>query len=272
MSKVQWMAAGIIAAACAGAWAQQQAPAATPSITGLAHVALRVSDLDKEINFLGKLGFEEAFTSTNGSKTMEVFVKVNDRQFIEVYPQSNPPQPLGWMHACYETEDATGLNALYAQHGLNPPAVRKAVVGNLLFAINDPGGRTTEFTQYMPGSQHVMDQNQHLGSNRISDTLLGFELPVSNLAAERDFYTKLGFQAEQGQNSVHLSAPDAPDLRIVLNAAGPKGEPELLFTVPDARKAAEQLRHAGIKADRQDKLVFVRDPDGNLFVLLETGG
>jgi catechol 2,3-dioxygenase-like lactoylglutathione lyase family enzyme len=270
MIRMHWIAAGMMAMVCTGAPAQQ-APAAAPSITGLAHVAFRVSDLDKEINFLGKLGFEEAFTSTSGAKTMEVFVKVNDRQFIELYPQTNPPQPLGWMHACYETDDANGLDAVYGTRGLKPPPVRKAGAGNLIFAINDPGGRTTEFTQYMPDSRHALDRGQHLGSNRISDTMLGFELPVSNLPAERDFYTKLGFESEEGQASVHLTAPNAPDLRIVLNATGSKGEPEMLFPVPDARKAAEQLRHAGVKAERQDKLVFVRDPDGNVFVLLETG-
>jgi catechol 2,3-dioxygenase-like lactoylglutathione lyase family enzyme len=110
-----------------------------------------------------------------------------------------------------------------------------------------------------------------LGGNRISDTLLGFELPVSRLDAEKQFYTKLGFDAEDGTHSVHLSAPDAPGLRIVLNSSGPHGETQMLFPVADARKAADQLRHAGLKADRQDKLVFVRDPDGNSFVLLETG-
>jgi catechol 2,3-dioxygenase-like lactoylglutathione lyase family enzyme len=196
---------------------------------------------------------------------------VNDHQFIELYPQSDPPQPLGWMHACYETNDANGLAALYAQRGLKPPPVRKAGAGNLIFALKDPSGRTTEFTQYMPGSRHTLDQGQHLGEHRISDTLLGFELPVPNLGAERQFYTQLGFDAEDAQGSVHLTAPDADGLRIVLNSTGPKGEPEMLFPVPDARKAAEQLRHQGLKVDRQDKLDFVRDPDGNVFVLLETG-
>ena len=269
----QWIAFATMALVCAspaGAQDQGTVPVA-PAITGLAHVAFRVSDLDKEINFLGKLGFEEAFTSANGARTMEVFVKVNDHQFIELYPQTDPPQPLGWMHACYETNDANGLAAEFAQRGLKPPPVRKAAAGNLIFALSDPSGRTTEFTQYMPGSRHTMDQGQHLGEHRISETLLGFELPVSNLGAERDFYAKLGFDAENGQNSVHLSAPDASGLRVVLNSTGAKGEPEMLFPVPDARKAAEQLRRAELKVDRQDKLVFVRDPDGNVFVLLETG-
>ncbi len=64
---------------------------------------LRVSDLDQEVNFFGKMGFEEAFSNVENGHTLQVFIKVNDMQFIEIYPQSDPPQPLGFMHACYES-------------------------------------------------------------------------------------------------------------------------------------------------------------------------
>jgi catechol 2,3-dioxygenase-like lactoylglutathione lyase family enzyme len=266
----RWIAAGTMTAACAAgpALLAQAAPA---GITGIAHIAFRVSDVDKEVDFLSKLGFVEAFSNTNAGKTTEAFIKVNDREFIELYPQSNPPQPLGWMHACYESDDLNALNALYVSRGLKPTPVRKAAAGNVIFSLNDPDGRVTEFTQYMPGSRHTLDRGLHLGEDRISDSLLGFELPVKNLATARDFYTALGFDAEDGQSSIHLSAPNAPELRIVLNAAGPKSAPEMLFTVPDARKAADRLHRVGVNVDRENKLDFVHDPDGNLFVLLETG-
>jgi hypothetical protein len=41
--------------------------------------------------------------------------------------------------------------------------------------------------------------------------------------------------------------------------------------VPDARKTADALKSAGVKFDRDGKIIFVRDPDGNDFVFLETG-
>jgi hypothetical protein len=37
-----------------------QPPAGDAGITGIAHIAIRVSDLDGEIRFLGKLGYEGA--------------------------------------------------------------------------------------------------------------------------------------------------------------------------------------------------------------------
>lgn len=246
-------------------------PPPTPGITGIAHVAYRVSDIDKEVNFLGKLGFEEAFASTNGTKTMEVFVKVNDRQFIEVYPQTDPKEPLGWMHVCYESDALEALDSAYAGRGLNATKVAKGSAGNLIFSLKDPEGRVTEFTQYMPGSRHDQDKGQHLGENRISEDLLGFDLPVGDLAASKQFYTKLGFDVEDEGGSLHLAAPQAPGLRVVLHTATPHSAPQMLLPVPDARKAADQLHRMGVKANRQSKLVFVSDPDGNAFVLLETG-
>ena len=186
------------------------AAAQTPSITGIAHVAFRVSDLDREVAFLGQLGYEKSFALTNGPKTTEVFVKINDRQFLELYPQENPSQQLGWMHVCFESDALNSLDSLYASKGLQPSRVAKAAAGNLVFSLKDPEGRTTEFTQYMPGSRHTLDRGQHLGTNRVSEQLMGYELPVTDLAAARKFYVDLGFEAQDADNRVLLTAPGAP--------------------------------------------------------------
>ncbi len=254
-----------------GAVAQPAAPEQSPDLTGLAHIALRVSDLDKEVNFFGKMGFEEAFSNVENGHTLQVFIKINDVQFIEIYPQSDPPQPLGFMHACYESSDLNALHARYVAAGLHPTPVRKAGAGNLLFTLLDPDSRVTEFTQYMPDSRHMRDRGQHLGDRRVSDTLLGFELPVTDLQAAVNFYGKLGFDVEQDGASYRLSIPANPDLRIELHSARVNDQPQFLFPVEDAHRAADELHSAGLKVVREKKLVFVRDPDGNAFVLLETG-
>lgn len=251
--------------------AQQSGPAQSPDLTGIAHIAFRVSDLDREVNFLGKMGFEEAFSNVENGRTLEVFIKVNDQQFIEVYPQTKEGQPLGFMHACYESADLNALHAKYVAEGLHPTPVRKAGAGNLIMSLLDPDSRTVEITQYMPGSRHMNDRGQHLGDRRVSDTLLGFELPVNNLDASQKFYSELGFDAEKDGPNYRLSIPANPDLRIELRTAHANDGPQFLFTVDDARRAADELHHAGLKVVRDKKLVFVRDPDGNSFVLLETG-
>lgn len=243
----------------------------SPDLTGIAHIALRVSDLDKEVNFFGKLGFEEAFSRIENGHTLQVFIKVNDMQFIEVYPQDDRPQPLGFMHVCYESANLNALHARYVAAGLHPTPVRKAAAGNLLFTLLDPDSRVTEFTQYMPASRQMKDHGQHLGDQRVSDTLLGFELPVTNLKTAAKFYGALGFDVEKDGADFRLSIPANPDLRIELHSERLNDQPQFLFPVDDARRAADQLHHAGLKVVRDKKLVFVRDPDGNAFVLLETG-
>ena len=250
----------------------QAAPAAhQPELTGLAHLALRVSDLDREVNFFGKLGFEEAFTNTdNNGRTLQVFIKINDVQFVEIYSQSGS-EPLGFLHACYESPDVNALYNRYVRAGLRPAPVRRSSAGNLFFTLQDPDGRVTEFTQYLAGSRYMNDKGQHLGDRRVSDEMLGFELPVVNLDAAQKFYESLGFDAEPNGANVRLSIPADPDLRIELHARHPEDQPQFLFPVDDARRIADELRHEGVDAVRSKKLVFVHDPDGNAFVLLETG-
>lgn len=262
----------IAALACAlSVPAVAQPPAPDAGIIGIAHVAFRVSDLDREIAFLGKLGYEESFAFDNAGKTMEVFIKVNDRQFIELYPQTDPKQPLGYMHVCFEAGDLNVLIKYYASIGLKAAPVRKAAAGNLISSMNDPEGRVTEFTQYMPGSRHTLDRGQHLGINRVSTEMMGFDLPVRDGAADKEFYSDLGFEADAVNGNIRLAAPGAPDVHIELRPDHPGAEPEFLFPVPDAHKAAEILKSAGVKFDRNGKLIFVRDPDGNDFVFLEAG-
>jgi catechol 2,3-dioxygenase-like lactoylglutathione lyase family enzyme len=261
---------GILALTCAlPIISVAQPPKPDAGVIGIAHIAFRVSDLDREIAFLGKLGYEESFAITNNGKIAEVFIKVNDRQFIELYPQTNPPQPLGWMHVCYEVGDLNSLFTFYDSVGLKLVPVRKAGAGNLISAVNDPEGRVTEFTQYMPGSKHVLDQGQHIGTNRVSMELIGFDLPVKEGAADKEFYTDLGFEASEENGNVRLTAPAAPDIHIEMHAWHEHAQPQFLFPVPDARRAEDQLKSAGLNAVRDDKIVFVHDPDDNIFVFLE---
>jgi len=272
MNGMRWMKLAAGAALFAGTLsAVAQPPAPGSGVTGIANIALRVSDVDKEVAFLGKLGFEKAFTTTQGPNALEVFVKVNDRQFIQVYSRTDPKQPLGWMRVCYEAGDANALEKFYASAGLSPSPVRKADTGNLIFTVKDPSGNLTAFTQYTSDSKYALDRGQHLGADRISNAIMGFVLPVRELGVMMDFYTRLGFETEQSGSTVHLTTPGAPDMRVELSRATPASQPQILFPVPDVRKAADDLKRQGVNTNRQDKIVFVRDEDGNSFVLLETG-
>lgn len=244
--------------------------AQTSQISGIAHIAYRASDLDKEVAFLAKLGYQQSFGFTDAAgKTTEVFVKVNDRQFIEIYPQTDAAQPLGWMHVCYESADINALAASLSAHGLAPTEVRKAGAGNLLTTMKDPEGRVTEFTQYMPGSRHTLDKGLHLGEHRVSEEMLGFALPVPDLEAARKFYVAgMGFEARDAKGGLRMTLPSVPGLRVQISTATAGAAPETIFRVADTARAAEQLKAAGLEVKQEGKRVVVRDPDGNAFAFI----
>lgn len=239
----------------------------TPRVDGIAHIALRVSDLNRERKFLQSLGFEEAFAQMSGTTATEAFFKVNDRQFIELYPRSNETIPLGLMHICYESSSLQQLNALYIARGLPMSAVRKGGAGNLMSSLHDPFGQEIEFTQYLPGSRHFEDRGRHLGASRISDELQGIELPVADLDQARKFYTaELGFEEPKRAGGGRLRISSDANQWIVLDASAAGARPKFVFKVPSARRTTDQLRKTGLKSTLYDNSVSIADPDGNTFV------
>jgi catechol 2,3-dioxygenase-like lactoylglutathione lyase family enzyme len=236
-----------------------RADAQPAKIDGIAHVAFRVADLDSARDFYRRLGFEEAFVFTKDDKPAQVFVKINDRQFIELYPPSEEAKLAGWMHVCYETDMAEALNALYGERGLNPTPVKKGGAGNFVFSLYDPMGSTVEITQYLPGSRHSEDRGKHLGADRISDALQEVKITAPDLSAAEQFYgAGLGLEKQEGAWRV------SGDQRLELEPANTP--PQLVFRVANARKAAARLKALGVAVTRHKRLVQVSDPDGNILV------
>ena len=269
--KTRWMTTASLAIIAMNLpCSQAQTKAEAAGLTGLAHVAIRVSNVDSEVAFFGKLGFKQAFANAQDGRTTEAYVKINDLQFIELMLADSAQRPAGFADAGFESADLNALNARYAAAGLKPTPVHKGGAGNLIFMVDDAEGRETVFTQYLPDSRHMKDKGQHLGVQRVSEQLLGFQMPVKDMGVARTYYESLGFDAEKNGAELLLSLPSNPDLRIELHAARGKDQPEFLFGVESAKRAADELRDAGLKVDRHDKLDLVRDPDGNTFGLMET--
>jgi catechol 2,3-dioxygenase-like lactoylglutathione lyase family enzyme len=254
--------------------APTQTPVQTPDLAGIAHAAIRVSDLAKAREFYEKLGFEEAFAMNQGGSPTEAFLKVNDRQFIELYPQREATQTIGFMHVCFESNDLEGLNQYYVAHGLTPKAVRRAGAGNLLFTMEGPEKQKIEYTQYMPGSKHTLDRGLHLGANRVSEHILAVGIEMQDPVAALTFYKeKLAFTPGRsllpGESWLSLPGQSAEQVEIVQRMSGSAFE--LFFSVPDLKRTAAQLKALGIPLEKSKSMLTVHDPDGNriAFVVLK---
>ncbi len=238
-------------------------PDSSPALAGIAHVAFRVADVQKSRDFYRTLGFEQSFEFADPGKPPVSYIKINDRQFIELYGRGSDSQPAVLLHLCYEATDIESVWNGYVKYGLNPPHSRKARAGNLLFVLHDPEGQTLEYTQYLPGSLHFEDRGKHLSDRRVSQHLMCAAIPVQDVVAEHAFYTsKLGFLDVAASETVRMRLPgNSPD-EIELEAATPATNPFIVFTVANLARAADDLRSRSLNVKTGDDAISVTDPDG----------
>jgi len=256
--------------AAAGAFAQQGAAVkASPDLAGIAHLAIRVTDLAKSSAFYQSLGFEKAFELSHNGVAYEVFIKINDRQYLELYPVSDKDKQVGFLHVCFEGKDLEAAHAYYVEHGLTPNNVRKAGAGNLLFTMPGPatpsGPQNMEYTQYMPGSMHTKDIGNHLGTDRVADEVLSTTLAVNDVAAAEIFYTeKLGFKKDDGQYSIPGGSREA----VSFAASAMQGHRAVFaLRCTNVRAAAAALKAKAVRFTKGKGKLMVMDPDGNTLVL-----
>jgi extradiol dioxygenase family protein len=241
----------------------------SPPMNGIAHVAIRVQDLNSSRAFYQKLGYEEAFALDNGGAPTEAFFKVNDRQFIELYPKRKPDEQIGFMHVCFESGNLEELNKYYLAHGLNPTPVKRAGAGNLLFTMQGPEQQNIEFTQYMPGSRHTLDIGKHLGASRVSDRIVGVGIQMQDVSKAREFYAaQMGFaQTTQQDHPDIFQIPGPSEQDIELLHKSPDNRLELMMGAKDLKQVAELLRQQGISSEARKSELLLHDPDGNIIEL-----
>jgi catechol 2,3-dioxygenase-like lactoylglutathione lyase family enzyme len=264
----------LIAAALLVSTLTTHAQQPSPNLSGIAHVALRVHDLDASIAFYEKLGFVKAFALSRDGAVYEAFIKINDRQFLELYPPDAKNTQIGFLHVCFEGNDLHSAHDYYVSQGLKPNDVRTAGAGNLLFTMPGPasptGPQNMEYTQYMPGSLHSKDVGQHLGPDRIATKLTIVAIAVDDPAAAHSFYVdKLHFTGAPGKSLVTL--PGTPDASLDIIPADPLGFKARLTFVADPTKAATTLKSRNIPFAKtkvaSHPALTLTDPDANQIVL-----
>lgn len=207
----------LIAAVPFGLSAQTADSVKRPDIVGVAHIGLKTNDLAAAREFYGReLGFEEPFTLDKPSGgLMLTYFKVNDHQYIEVFPDLKGETEDRLSHIAFETASARQLRDYLASHAVNvPDALHTGLDGNLSFMVKDPDGHNVEFVQYMPGSLHSRNFGKFLPATRISSRMIHVGVTVADRDAADHFYRDiLGFQ-EIWHGGMKDDRTDWVDMRV----------------------------------------------------------
>jgi catechol 2,3-dioxygenase-like lactoylglutathione lyase family enzyme len=166
--------------------------------------------------YTGVLGLSDAFSLDDPpGKLLLTYFKVNDHQFIEVFPGSKDPKQGWFSRVAFETTNAEQLRAYLASKGVKVPDKLPSMLdGNRGFDVTDPDGHTVEFVQLMPGSIHSRDFGKHLSPNRISGHIIHVGVTVRDRAAADKFYKDiLGFH-EFWQGGMKDGEIDWVDMRV----------------------------------------------------------
>jgi lactoylglutathione lyase len=275
--------------------AAQSSEPQRPMIAGIAHIAFQVSDLAKARAYYGELlGYEEAFQifNANGSLALTYF-KVNERQYIEIFPGLPPDRDDRLMHIAFETNDLEALRVYLLAKGVKAPEkVNQGRDGNINFTVSDPDGHRVEFVQYRQGSLHRNAKGRYVSSRRISDRILHVGVTVADLAAADKFYKDiLGFSEiwrggrdDATLNWINMRVPDGTDYLEYMLVTGPPTRQQLgsmhhvALVVPDMQKALETLREraadpASVRSPQVGRnrrwQLNLFDPDGSRAELME---
>ena len=123
--------------------------------TSLGHVAIRVSDVDRTLEFYsGKLGFEEMLRlHREDGRLWLLYLRITDDQYLEVFPDAvgarAPPQESnGLNHICLTVADLDHVVRQLGERGV--PLSRPLKVGadgNRQAWIEDPDGNRIELME-----------------------------------------------------------------------------------------------------------------------------
>jgi lactoylglutathione lyase len=267
-----------------------------PHLTGLSHIALFVHDIEKSRRFYKDfLGFDEPYFVTNQDGSLHLtWIKINDRQTIELFPEKTTASDR-LNHIAFETDDAAGLRVYLASRGVKAPAkVDKGRIGNLNFNVTDPDGHTVELVQYAQDGWTVREKGRFMPETRISERMSHVGVLVSDLEAALKFYGGIlgGTETWRGGSNpnqlswVNVKVPDGPDyVEFMLYSEWPPPDKRgrqhhLCLEVADVEKAKAVLEQratrinytrplqvaTGINRKRQLNLW---DPDGTRVELME---
>ena len=282
--------------ACAAGLSLGAAEPVRPRITGISHAAFYVTDMAKARAFYeGFLGFASPFSLPRKNGGELVWIKINDRQTVELFPASEiSPEADRLYHIAVETDDAEAMRVYLAAKGVTvPEKVGVGKIGNKNYFIKDPNGNTVEIVEYMADGWTKREAGKALPDTRISTRMSHVGIMVGQFDASMKFYGEiLGFKeiwrggGGKMLSWVNLQVPDGQDyIEFMLYNTPPTRDTlltkhHICLEVEDVAKAGEILKgrtlpegckpptemKTGVNGKRQ---INYFDPDGTRVEIME---
>src|SRR5215470_14670976 len=258
-----------------------------PPITGIDHVTIYVSNLEKSRHFYSDvLGLRIGCPQCAGAETCFLVPPSNQRVLLKPI-QAQTENRRNWVaEIAFATTSVPEMRRYFQEHRLSPGEIRRDSDGAEYFRVRDPEGNSIAFVQRPPSKV-----GYEPSSRQISSRLIHAGFVVKDLAAENHFYLDLlGFRLywyggfkDVGTDWYELQMPDGPDwIEYMLNIPANADHKELgvqnhfSFGVKDVHEAADLLRSNGLKTfdgpevgrDGKDSL-DAYDPDGTRIEVMD---
>lgn len=270
-------------------------------ITGIAHNAMKVTDMQKALDFYcGEIGFQKAFElpDKNGNPWI-VYLKICDGYFLELFydgvRERDPAYDsgrIGYHHWCVSAGDLDGLARKAFEKGWIPEP--KTGLGrdlNRNLWLHDPDGNALELVQYDPESPQMKSNEAPYAFDGKGFTGIGHvAFTVSDMEKALDFYCdRLGLKLiyslddEQGKPWLnYLRVRDGSYLELFYGGREKAAETEqaagflhVCLECDELPGTVESLRAKGVPIDVEPKQggdrnwqAWTHDPDGNKIELM----
>jgi catechol 2,3-dioxygenase-like lactoylglutathione lyase family enzyme len=256
-----------------------------PRITGIDHVTIYVSGIDKSRHFYSDILGLTGCPKYNGTETC--FVVRPGTQRVLLRPASNNSAVKNWIaEVGFSTDNLVEMREYLLAHRLSPGVIQTDPDGGQSFRVRDPEGNSVAFVQrpqYKIGGAS--------GPKQIGSHLIHAGFVVKDWAAENRFYVDLlGFRLywyggfkDNDVDWYELQVPDGPDwIEYMLNIPESADHKELgvqnhfSLGVTDVHTTANHLRRNGLQSfdgpeigrDGKDSL-DAYDPDGTRVEVME---
>jgi len=260
-----------------------------PRITGIDHVSIYVSDVNRSRQFYSDvLGLTIGCPQYAGREACLLVGSSNQRLLLQPAPTKAENSILkNWLaEIAFRTDNLTEMRSYLFAHGVSPGAIRRGPDGAQYFRIRDPEGNSIAFVHRSPPRS-----GYGVGAKQISSRLIHAGFVVKDMAIENRFYVNvLGFRLywyggfkDDSTDWYELQVPDGPDwIEYMLNIPANADQKELgvqnhfSLGVKDVHAAATQLRLHGFRTfdgpeigrDGKDSL-DTYDPDGTRVEIME---